>query len=78
MVPVITLAALRSLLPGLASGMIPKMRACVDALDGGVARAHVIDGTAPHSMLVEVFTDAGVGTMVVHADDPVADQGWRP
>jgi len=77
-VPVITLAALRSLLPGLASGMIPKMRACVDALDGGVARAHVIDGTAPHSMLVEVFTDAGVGTMVVHADDPVADQGWRP
>jgi acetylglutamate kinase len=77
-VPVITVDVLRGLLPGLASGMIPKMRACVDAVAGGVARAHVIDGTQPHSMLVEVFTDAGVGTMVVAGDDPAADQGWQP
>lgn len=77
-VPVITVEVLRDLLPTLTSGMIPKMRACVDAVAGGVARAHVIDGTVPHSMLVEVFTDAGVGTMVVPADDPVADQAWRP
>ena len=77
-VPVITVEVLRALLPSLASGMIPKMRACVDAVAGGVARAHVIDGTQPHSMLVEVFTDAGVGTMVIPADDPVADQGWQP
>lgn len=77
-VPVITVEVLRSILPTLASGMIPKMAACVDAVAGGVDRAHVIDGTVPHSMLVEVFTDAGVGTMVVPADDPVADQGWTP
>lgn len=77
-VPVITVDVLRSMLPNLASGMIPKMRACVDAVAGGVDRAHVIDGTVPHSMLVEVFTDAGVGTMVVPPDDPVAEQGWVP
>lgn len=77
-VPVITAEVLRGMLPDLTSGMIPKMRACVDAVAGGVTRAHVIDGTAPHSMLVEIFTDAGVGTMVVAADDPAANQGWRP
>lgn len=77
-IPVVTVDVLRELLPGLASGMIPKMRACVDAVSAGVTRAHVIDGTAPHSMLVEVFTDAGTGTMVVAGDDPVADQGWLP
>lgn len=77
-VPVITVEVLRELLPTLTSGMIPKMRACLDAVAGGVARAHVIDGTVPHSMLVEVFTDAGVGTMVVPESDPVAAQGWTP
>lgn len=77
-VPVITVGVLRALLPELTSGMIPKMAACVQAVSGGVARAHVIDGRAPHSMLVEVFTDAGVGTMVIADDDPAAAQGWRP
>ncbi len=77
-VPVVTVDVMRTLLPELASGMIPKMAACVDAVSAGVARAHVIDGRAPHSMLVEVFTDAGVGTMVVAEDDPAAGQGWRP
>lgn len=76
-VPVITTDVLRSLLPTLTSGMIPKMKACLDAVDGGVSRAHVIDGTAAHAMLVELFTDAGVGTMVVPADDPAAVQGWQ-
>lgn len=76
-VPVITTDVLRGLLPSLTSGMIPKMRACLDAVDGGVARAHVIDGTAAHAMLVELFTDAGVGTMVVPEDDPAAAQGWQ-
>ena len=77
-IAVITVDVLRAMLPDLASGMIPKMKACVDAVEAGVARAHVIDGTAPHAMLVELFTDAGVGTMVVPGDDPVAEQGWRP
>ena len=49
----------------LTSGMVPKMQACLDAVRGGVKRAHVIDGRLPHSMLLEVFTDEGVGTMVL-------------
>ena len=56
---------LRDLLPTLASGMVPKMEACLRSVDAGVSRAHVIDGRVRHSLLVEVFTDQGVGTMVV-------------
>ncbi|NYH78393.1 acetylglutamate kinase [Actinopolyspora biskrensis] len=56
---------LRSLLPTLASGMIPKMEACLQAVSGGVPRAHVIDGRLAHSVLLEVFTSEGIGTMVV-------------
>lgn len=48
-----------------AKGMIPKLEACVAAVQSGVERAHLIDGRQPHSMLVELFTDAGVGTMIV-------------
>lgn len=55
---------LRALLPSLASGMIPKMQACLDAVDGGVRKAAIIDGREPHSMLTEVFTDRGSGTEV--------------
>ena len=58
---------LATLLPGLSSGMIPKMEACLRAVDGGVPRAHVIDGRVAHAVLLEVFTSAGVGTMVVPA-----------
>lgn len=57
-------SALARLLPSLDSGMRPKMEACWRAVTGGVGRAHVIDGRAPHSILVEVFTTDGVGTMV--------------
>ncbi|MFN8171934.1 MAG: acetylglutamate kinase [Candidatus Nanopelagicales bacterium] len=56
---------LRALLPTLESGMVPKMEACLRAVEGGVPRAHVIDGRLPHSVLLEVFTDSGVGTMVL-------------
>ncbi len=56
---------LRDLLPELHSGMRPKMEACVRALDGGVTQAHIIDGRKPHSILNEIFTTAGLGTMVV-------------
>ncbi|MER3402989.1 MAG: hypothetical protein C4337_06755 [Armatimonadota bacterium] len=48
----------------VAGGMIPKLQACLTALDAGVARTHIIDGRIPHALLVEVFTDAGIGTMV--------------
>jgi acetylglutamate kinase len=56
---------LEARLPDLASGMIPKMRACLDAVRGGVAKAHVLDGRVPHALLLEVFTDSGIGTQVV-------------
>ncbi|BDQ00135.1 acetylglutamate kinase [Aquiluna sp. KACHI24] len=60
----ITSSELRELLPRLESGMIPKMQACLAAVDGGVPKAHVIDGRQPHSILLEIFTKAGVGTQV--------------
>jgi acetylglutamate kinase len=58
---------LRALLPSLESGMIPKMAACLDAVDGGVAKAAIIDGRVEHSILLEVFTQSGIGTEVVPA-----------
>ena len=56
---------LEKLLPGLESGMAPKMEACLRAVRGGVPAAHVVDGRVPHSTLLEVFTEEGFGTMVV-------------
>ncbi|WP_404290242.1 acetylglutamate kinase [Glutamicibacter arilaitensis] len=56
---------LRTLLPTLESGMIPKMGACLKAVDEGVPQAHIVDGREAHSMLLEIFTTAGVGTQVV-------------
>jgi len=58
-------AELAAMLPGLSEGMIPKMRACLTAVRGGVPRAHVLDGRLPHAILLEIFTDSGIGTMVV-------------
>ncbi len=55
---------LRSLLPSLESGMIPKMAACLEAVDGGVGKAAIIDGRVPHSILLEIFTHEGIGTEV--------------
>ncbi|MCK0092719.1 acetylglutamate kinase [Rhodococcus sp. HNM0563] len=62
-------AALEVLLPSLDSGMVPKMEACLRAVQGGVPSAHVIDGRQPHSVLLELFTEEGIGTMVVPAHD---------
>jgi len=56
---------LEEILPDLESGMIPKMQACLNALRGGVSKAHVIDGRIPHSVLLEVFTPSGIGTLVL-------------
>jgi acetylglutamate kinase len=61
----ITTAELEQLLPSLESGMIPKMQACLSAVRGGVPRAHVIDGRVPHSILLEIFTKSGFGSMVL-------------
>jgi acetylglutamate kinase len=60
---------LTELLPSLSSGMVPKMEACVRAVDGGVPRAHILDGRVPHALLLEVFTSEGVGTMVLPRKD---------
>ena len=57
--------SLEELMPSLASGMVPKMTACLNALRGGVPRATVVDGREPHAVLLEIFTDEGVGTQVL-------------
>jgi acetylglutamate kinase len=55
---------LETLLPSLESGMVPKTEACLRAVRGGVPAAHIVDGRVPHSILLEIFTDEGFGTMV--------------
>ena len=60
---------LRALLPSLESGMIPKMTACLDAVDGGVPKAAIIDGRVLHSILLEAFTAEGIGTEVISGKD---------
>jgi acetylglutamate kinase len=57
--------ALREMLPTLSSGMVPKMTACLAAIEGGVPRTTVVDGREPHAVLLEIFTDEGVGTQVL-------------
>jgi acetylglutamate kinase len=65
---------LADLMPGLSDGMVPKMGACLAAVRGGVPQAHVLDGRLPHSILLEIFTDSGIGTMVV-PNHPQATKG---
>jgi acetylglutamate kinase len=61
----LTVPELELLLPGLSAGMIPKMEACLTAVRGGVPQAHVLDGRLSHAVLLEIFTDSGIGTMVI-------------
>lgn len=61
----LTSTELRAMMPTLESGMIPKMSACLEAVEGGVETAAIIDGRVPHSVLVEIFTSKGIGTEVV-------------
>ncbi|WP_067468601.1 acetylglutamate kinase [Actinomadura macra] len=61
----LTTDELAVLLPDLSAGMVPKMEACLTAVRGGVPQAHVLDGRVPHSLLLEIFTDEGIGTMVL-------------
>jgi acetylglutamate kinase len=51
-------------MPGVAGGMRPKLQACVDAIHGGVTSAHIVDGRLPHSIMLELFTDEGIGTKI--------------
>ena len=67
LISVIDTAELTGLLPSLESGMIPKMTACLDAVEGGVAKAAIIDGRVAHGILLEVFTPEGIGTEVIPA-----------
>ncbi len=59
-----SVSEVEELLSGVEGGMRPKLQACVDAIRGGAQSAHIIDGRKPHSLLLELFTDAGIGTMV--------------
>jgi acetylglutamate kinase len=59
-----TVGEVEEMLKGVDGGMRPKLQACVDAIRGGAQSAHIIDGRKPHSLLLELFTDAGIGTMV--------------
>ncbi|MEJ4099947.1 acetylglutamate kinase [Corynebacterium mastitidis] len=65
LVSTITTGRLREILPGLDSGMIPKMESCLHAVESGVRAAHVIDGRLSHSVILELLTEGGIGTMVV-------------
>ena len=67
LISVIDATELKTLLPSLESGMIPKMTACLEAVEGGVAKAAIIDGRVSHSILLEVFTPEGIGTEVIPA-----------
>jgi acetylglutamate kinase len=66
LVPRLTSAELRGRIEhaSVSAGMIPKLRACADAVDAGVGTAHIIDGRVPHALLIELLTDEGIGTMV--------------
>jgi acetylglutamate kinase len=59
-----TAEQVRDALPQLSGGMGPKLSACVEAIDAGVSAAHILDGRVAHSLLLELFTDAGIGTMI--------------
>jgi acetylglutamate kinase len=74
----LSLAEARALLEEgqLAKGMLPKLQSCVKALASGVFRAHILNGTIPHALLIEVFTDEGIGTMIVPDEDGLSRGGF--
>ena len=59
----------------ITGGMIPKVQGCARAIEKGVSRVHILNGTIPHPIILEIFTDKGIGTMV-HADDD-AERGTK-
>ncbi|MFD7325307.1 acetylglutamate kinase [Streptomyces sp. NPDC059875] len=73
----LTAGELAALLPGLASGMLPKMEGCLRAVRAGVRRAHVLDGRVPHALLHGVFAEEGPGTTVVPDEEPETKEDRR-
>ena len=71
------LAAAREVMGSVSSGMIPKIEACIKALEAGVPRAHILNGTIPHSLLLEIFTNEGVGTMIMPDDDNYSPEEFK-
>lgn len=73
LVPQVSIADVKRMIADgrVASGMIPKVDACITALEKGVPRTHIIDGRRPHSLLLEMFTNRGIGTMII------GGQGWN-
>jgi acetylglutamate kinase len=71
LVPRLTAPELRERIEhaSVGKGMIPKLRACLDAVEGGVGTAHIIDGRVPHALLIELLTDQGIGTMIKRTAD---------
>jgi acetylglutamate kinase len=69
----LSVSSARDLLARVDSGMIPKLEACIRAVEQGVPQAHVIDGRQPHSLLLEVFTSEGIGTMILPDEDESDD-----
>jgi acetylglutamate kinase len=59
-----TVGEVQAALGGVEGGMRPKLAACVEAIGGGVEAAHIVDGRTSHSLLLELFTDAGIGTKI--------------
>lgn len=73
-IPRLTACELEKLLPELSDGMVPKMTGCLHAVRGGVGAARVIDGRVPHAVLLEMFTDDGIGTVIVPDPDKPEDK----
>lgn len=65
-----TLSELAGLLDGITGGMLPKLRSVVAAMEAGVSQAHILDGRIQHALLLEIFTQEGIGTMIVHGEEP--------
>lgn len=75
LIPRMDLAELDALLATMTGGMLPKLRSVADALAGGVAQAHILDGRVQHALLLEIFTAEGIGTMVTAAGGAPRDEG---
>jgi acetylglutamate kinase len=67
----------KEIMKTVSAGMIPKIEACTKALESGVSRAHILNGTIAHSLLLEIFTNEGVGTMIMPDDDNYSPEEFR-
>lgn len=68
LIPVITVSEIYEMIKSekISGGMIPKVKACIKGIETGIKRTHIINGTIPHPVMLEIFTDSGIGTMVTH------------